>query len=254
MGCIGIFDRCEHFETIWIGGVEMSLVEGYLEFVQQSFNTGSTNYTDIITNLENISQALQAQTSSKEIDRIEQIKKLVSEQGDVRILEDNNLFSRVENITSRLDLSQSSARSVYRLSEDLIHDIKSARNWLSEYEKVAKQLTMYSMSKLITLGQAILGKAVEDCPYKTGTLRASGVLIVYKDYIIIAFAAPYATYVHELVGNRHETGRAKFLELAVQEFLPNRASWIETNDNKTLLVKIGINSQVNLTHNIAGKW
>ena len=67
-------------------------------------------------------------------------------------------------------------------------------------------------------------------------------------YIIIAFTAPYATYVHEnmeiahpIHGDRDCGGRAKFLEIAVQVVFPDRQVWVEHLGTNDVSVKIGIN-------------
>ena len=104
-------------------------------------------------------------------------------------------------------------------------------------------------SELITLGKSILGRAIELTPMKTGTLRKSGVMFDFGTYIIIAFTAPYASYVHENLSISHPIhasnpncgGRAKFLEIALQEFFPDRHVWTEIHGYNGVMCKISIN-------------
>lgn len=68
--------------------------------------------------------------------------------------------------------------------------------------------------------QLTLTKAIGYTPVDTGALRNSGFVKIEGTDIIIGFggpAAPYATYVHEILTNQHPVGQAKFLERAVQE-------------------------------------
>lgn len=103
-------------------------------------------------------------------------------------------------------------------------------------------------TELLALGKTILGRAVELCPMKTGTLRKSGILLDFGTYVIISFTAPYATYVHENMEIAHPIhdgrdcgGRAKFLEIAVQEVFPDRQVWVEHLGTNDVSVKISIN-------------
>ena len=68
------------------------------------------------------------------------------------------------------------------------------------------------------------------------------------DYIIVTFTAPYASYVHENLeiahphhGGRNCGGRAKFLEIALQEFFPNKTVWTEILGHEGIYVKIEMN-------------
>lgn len=73
---------------------------------------------------------------------------------------------------------------------------------------------------LYTQAQRTLTKAIGYTPVDTGALRASGLVSIQGQDIFISFggpAAPYAIYVHEILGNAHPVGQAKFLERAIIE-------------------------------------
>lgn len=231
----------------------LGAVDGYLKFVQQHFNTDN-NYGTIVRNLEEVSETLRQEQDKRKENRLGVIEDLIRRKNEINLLKDEKLFGRVVDITSKLQIEGTGINSVLRMSDKLIYDIDNTRQWLAEYENVLKNLEFNSMEKLITLGKAILGRAIELCPIDTGTLRASGTMMVFDGYIIISFAAPYATYVHENLEVEHNVGRAKFLEVAVQEFLPNKSTWIETHEDKAVLVKIGIDNSVIYRHNTIGKW
>jgi len=73
--------------------------------------------------------------------------------------------------------------------------------------------------------EAVLTRAKELCPVKTGFLVNSGELgdIMLESGLIsveIGFNASYAGYVHEILTNKHPQGHAKFLETAINELGP----------------------------------
>ena len=136
----------------------------------------------------------------------------------------------------------------YKLADEIIFDLHIARDWISSFLKFQKELQLIegvvpgaSHEELLTLGKAILGRATELCPIKTGKLRKSGYLIDYGHTVEIGFNADYALYVHDNLNNKHDVGRAKFLEVAVQEIFPHKTVWVEHLGYKKLYVTISIN-------------
>ena len=219
-------------------------VDDYLKFVQQSFNTGDINFMSILKQLDAFAKS--KQTYSNEAanlrDRLDTIT----------ILKDFSKYKKFDKL-GNFNLSSSGLIEVYKVSNDIIRDIDVARDWLASYKRFNILTSTLSLdglhSELIKLGQSILGRAIELTPMKTGTLRKSGVLLDFGTYIIIAFTAPYATYVHENMEIAHPNhtsnpncgGRAKFLEIALQEFFPDRQVWTEIHGYNGVMCKISIN-------------
>lgn len=219
-------------------------VDTYLKFVQQSFNTSNTSFIDILQQLNTLANS--KQTYSNEAanlrDRLETIT----------ILKDFNKYKKFDKL-GNFGLSSNSLRQTYRVADDIIKDINVARDWISSYKKFSMSISKLNItglhSELITLGKSILGRAIELTPMKTGTLRKSGVMFDFGTYIIIAFTAPYASYVHENLSISHPIhasnpncgGRAKFLEIALQEFFPDRHVWTEIHGYNGVMCKISIN-------------
>ena len=219
-------------------------VDTYLKFVQQSFNTSNTSFIDILQQLNTLANS--KQTYSNEAanlrDRLDTIT----------ILKDFNKYKKFDKL-GNFGLSSNSLRQTYRVADDIIKDINVARDWISSYKKFSMSISKLNItglhSELITLGKSILGRAIELTPMKTGTLRKSGVMFDFGDYIIIAFTAPYASYVHENLSISHPIhasnpncgGRAKFLEIALQEFFPDRHVWTEIHGYNGVMCKISIN-------------
>lgn len=218
-------------------------LDEYLKFVQQSFNTNDVSFNDIIKQLENI-----AKTDSVNYTEAIDLKNRLDL---IPILKDINKYKKFDKLGD-FDFSDRGLRQVYKVSDDIIKDINTARNWIRDYKRFSSLLNKVGIQglhiELLALGKTILGRAVELCPMKTGTLRKSGILLDFGTYIIIAFTAPYATYVHEnlsishpIHGDRDCGGRAKFLEIAVQEVFPDRQVWVEHLGTNDVSVKISIN-------------
>lgn len=218
-------------------------LDEYLKFVQQSFNTSDVSFNDIIKQLENI-----AKTDSVNYTEAIDLKNRLDL---IPILKDINKYKKFDKLGD-FDFSDRGLRQVYKVSDDIIKDINTARNWIRDYKIFYSLLSKVGIqglhTELLTLGKTILGRAVELCPMKTGTLRKSGILLDFGTYIIISFTAPYATYVHEnmeishpIHGGRDCGGRAKFLEIAVQEVFPDRQVWVEHLGTNDVSVKISIN-------------
>lgn len=219
-------------------------LDEYLKFVQQSFNTSDVSFNDIIKQLEYI-----AKTDSVNYAEAVDLKNRLDL---IHILKDINKYKKFDKLGD-FDFSDRGLRQVYKVSDDIIKDINTARNWIRDYQRFSSLLSKVGMqglhTELLVLGKTILGRAVELCPMKTGTLRKSGILLDFGTYIIISFTAPYATYVHENMEIAHPNhssnpdcgGRAKFLEIAVQEVFPDRQVWVEHLGTNDVSVKISIN-------------
>jgi len=102
---------------------------------------------------------------------------------------------------------------------------------LDELERALRQAgdTAYRLLRVALRNEAetVMTTAKLRTPVDTGALRASGHVADEsrpgKAKMTLAYggaAAPYAIYVHELTGNRHPVGQAKFLESAVLEAAP----------------------------------
>lgn len=218
-------------------------LDDYLKFVQQSFNTNDVSFNDIIKQLENI-----AKTDTVNYTEAIDLKNRLDL---IPILKDINKYKKFDKLGD-FDFSDRGLRQVYKVSDSIIKDINTARNWIRDYKRFSSLLSKVGMqglhTELLALGKTILGRAVELCPMDTGTLRKSGILLDFGTYIVIAFTAPYATYVHEnlsishpIHGDRDCGGRAKFLEIAVQEVFPDRQVWVEHLGTNDVSVKISIN-------------
>jgi hypothetical protein len=231
-------------------------VDEYLKFVQQSFNTDDFNFAHIISELDAVSKQFAPIMNKRNQEYINRAEKLKKEADKITILKDFNKYNKFDKL-GNLGLDRLGLLETYKVSEDIIKDIQVARDWLDSYKEFKKLSRLYNANniaeathnELITLGKSILGRAIELTPMKTGFLRESGTLYDLGNYIIIAFTAPYATYVHENLSISHPIhasnpncgGRAKFLEIALQEFLPDRSVWVETEGFSGVYVKIGLN-------------
>lgn len=225
-----------------------------LKFVQQNFNTSDLEFIDIVRQLAEYANSPSETARRNKSDRIKRnmASKLSNELKKITILTDIAKYKKFERL-GNLGLDANGLREVYRVSDEIIKDINVAREWLKSYERfrrLSRQADNIDVhSELIMLGKSILGRAIELTPMKTGYLRSSGVMYDMGDYIIIAFIAPYASYVHENleIGHPHHAsnvncgGRAKFLEVALQEFFPDRQVWTEIHGYGGVMVKIGIN-------------
>lgn len=226
----------------------MKPVDSYLQFVQEVFNVDSPGFNDIVKSFNIITKNLQDTVDRRAKESLERAQSLRAKMQNLNIIKDDVLFDRFEDLMSTYNITSPGATDIMRVAKDLVYDLQNARDWLSEYQKLLQIGFSNQMEQLITLGKAILARAVELCPIDTGLLRSSGTLIVYGDSIVIVFAAPYATYVHENMENYHPYGRAKFLEIALQEFLPNKQVWVEILGESTVYAKISIGNRVTYKH------
>jgi len=239
-----------------------SLLDIYLDAVTVLFNTdgGSIDFEWISKELRNV--VTEFNNNTKHLRNNVELKGNLQEtknqlnilnktKSKANVLDEKILTDRFEEITDKLDLSTTSINKAIRATKELVYDLDSAREWYKELQKVLKkmqQLELGSMEALIEIGKAILGRAVELCPIDTGALRSSGSLLIYDDYIVIVFSAPYATYVHENMSNYHPIGRAKFLEIALQEFMPDKMVWVELEGTGMVYAKIGLDKSVLYKH------
>ena len=227
-------------------------VDEYLKFVQQSFNTDDFNFAHIVQELDSISKQFAPIMDQRNKEYFEQAERLRREADRVTILKDFDKYKKFDKLGT-FGFDNIGLLETYRVAEDIRKDIKVARDWLDSYKKFRELNLKYNVEsthdELITLGKSILGRAIELTPMKTGFLRESAVMFDFGNYIEIMFTAPYATYVHENLSISHPIhtsnpncgGRAKFLEIALQEFLPDRHVWVETEGYGGVYAKIGLN-------------
>lgn len=186
----------------------------------------------------------------------EEAARLRHEQAQLRIQSEGDILEKVNDITDEIarqvnNFDNLKISKIIRMSDSIVDELEATRDWMNAYKSFIRKMRRTksnSMKALVAVGKAILGRAVELCPYKTGSLRKSGILIVYKNYIEIVFTAPYATYVHENMENSHPYGRAKFLELALQEFFPNKSVWVEIHGESIVYARISLNYNVIYEH------
>lgn len=229
--------------------------DSYLKFVQQSFNVDSSDdFKDILKALDAFANSPSevARRDKKEKDRKEYAKRLHDEATKITILYEPDKYTKFNKLGD-LSLSSYGLRQAYGASDEIIKDINVARDWIDDYRKFRNKHLGASdpesiHNELLILGKSILGRAIELCPMKSGYLRSTGILYDFGTHIWIAFTAPYATYVHEnleikhpLHGGRNCGGRAKFLEIALQEFFPDKTVWTEHTGKGVVLVAIGLN-------------
>lgn len=229
-------------------------IDDSLRFIQESFNTGDVSFLEIVRQLERYanSPSLQAHFAKEEAKQKREAERLAKELSTITILTDFDKYNKFDQL-GNFGLGSSGLVGSYKVADDIIKDIRKARQWLKSYNRYRNSLVTHQNynlhDDLIKLGKSILGRAIELTPMDTGLLRRSGTLYDFGSYIIIAFTAPYAVYVHEnleIAHPRHADnpdcgGEAKFLEKAVQEFFPDRTVWVEVLGEDTVSVKISIN-------------
>lgn len=224
------------------------VTDEYLKFIEQSFNTDNVSFLDIVKSLNDISK-------SKDFNKnIRDLANNLNQGLKVTPILDFDKYDKFERLGDKLGINIDDLNEVYRVSDEIVRDINKARDWLASYKSFRsaidnKIIPEDTHKELLLLGKSILGRAIELTPIKTGLLRSSGFLLDYTSYIIIGFAAPYATYVHENLAINHPHhvsnpncgGRAKFLELALQEFFPNQSVWVEIHGIRGVVAKIALN-------------
>lgn len=157
--------------------------------------------------------------------------------------------SRFATLADAMDYDDFGVQRVYKVVDELLYDIRHVRNWISDFRVlVNSDFGLSAFGQLVVLGQAILGRAVELCPIETGALRKSGTLIIYDDSIVITFACPYATYVHEDLSKHHDIGQAKFLEIALQEMLPKQTVWVEYHGEDVVWCSLSLDNTLKYKH------
>lgn len=165
------------------------------------------------------------------------------------IIETKYWHGRFKRLANAIGYGDMRIMDIYKVTDDILYDIHTGRNWISDFKVLAtSDYGITAMGQLVTLGQAILGMATQLCPMETGRLRQSGTLLVYDNYIVIYFDCPYATYVHDDLNKHHNIGQAKFLEVAMQQMLPNRQVWVEHEGENIVWCSISINYGVRYGH------
>lgn len=228
-------------------------VDEYLKFVQESFNTSDFDFKRVAEQLDNVAKSFAPEMDKRNKEAQERAARLREQLDKVIILRDFDKYNKFDRL-GNFGLDSTGLLETYRVAADIINDIQVARDWLASYKEFSKFYKTvndpYTLhSELIILGKSILGRAIELTPKKTGYLRSTGVLYDFGTYIVIAFTASYASYVHENLEIAHPHhasnpncgGRAKFLEIAMQEFFPNRRVWTEIHGYSGVSVKIAIN-------------
>lgn len=211
----------------------------YLKFVQQHFNVKDFSITKALHDIDMMSKNYSLDRTLADTDRIRMA------------LKDFDKFNKYGD----LGFSGIGLNDVYQLVQEIREDAKVYHNWLVKYKrylKAAKKVHTGTKEdlheELVVLGKAIIARATELTPIDTGFLRSSAFLYDFVDYVIMGFAAPYATYVHEnmsishpMHGDRNCYGQAKFLEKALQEFFPDTSVWVEHTGEGVVQAKIAIN-------------
>lgn len=213
--------------------------------IQKSLNSTNINFQDIVDNLNRY-----AEEHSDELDKRQltiDAQRLSEELSKQLILVNEDSYE--DKFESLGNFGIDDVKDVVRLCDDIIKDVKHARKWINMYYDFARKFTSLddllnpeiSHKNIVNLGKAILARAIELCPMDTGNLRRSGIMVETKDSVIIAFACDYASYVHEDLNNHHDVGRAKFLEIALQETFPERYIWVEIHGYKGISVTLSVN-------------
>lgn len=226
----------------------------YLKFVQQSFNTNDFNFESLSKELETLSKEFGPIMDLKAKQAAARAERLREELNRVVVIRDYKKYDKFDKL-GNFNLDSAGLIETYKVSEEILKDIQVARDWLDSYKQFKRfykglgEIKQNLHGELLLLGKSILGRAIELAPMDTGNLRRSGVLYDFGTYIVIGFTAPYATYVHENLEIKHPVhrnnpncaGRAKFLEIALQEFFPDRHVWTEIHGYSGVSAKIGIN-------------
>ncbi|WIV13203.1 hypothetical protein [Proteiniborus sp. MB09-C3] len=218
------------------------------DVIQKNFNIEDTGYKSMIAELESLAAILKTNQDKNNTIRVREVEELLRNKGQAQLIEDKQMFNRIVDISKNINLEQGKLKQVIRMADDLIFDIKNTRDWLNKYQSIMKRGYYTSQDKLELLGKAILGRAIELCPIDTGLLRTSGSLLIGNGFIVIVFTAPYASYVHENMAVYHPVGQAKFLELALSEFIPNKTTWVETHGKNIVYARIDLAMNVKYKH------
>lgn len=230
----------------------LQLSDKFLKLIQDNFNVNDSgtisSYDDIVQSLELLSNSVA--NNNKNSTLKSGLNNLIATKKSISILEENKFRQEVSKVADSIT-SGDKVSVTASIIDDFIYDVKKMQDWLEKYHDVVKRMfdkSPYMLESLIALGQLILTEAVALCPIETGNLRKSGTLLVGKDYIIIYFSAPYATYVHENLNAMHITGRAKFLEVTLQRYFPDRSVWVELHGESIVWCKISLDYKVEFRH------
>lgn len=251
----------------------LDMADSALRFIQLNFNTSDTSYEDLLDNLLEGQKVLERIKQSRELNNIERqalksANELVKtgETLNTPLKADYGLFNDLSDEISSIlgdKIQGNKIPTTLGVADKIVDDIVNTRDWLNKYNKLQKvinnklssnrvdQSLIYELLRedLLNLGRSVLGRAIELTPKDTGNLRRSAVLIDLGNAIEIAYTADYATYVHENMEIHHPNhlnnpdcgGQAKFLEVALQEFFPDRRVWVEVHGYSGVSVRIGIN-------------
>lgn len=218
------------------------------DVIQKSFNIEDNGYASMITELERLADVLKETQDKNNANRIRIIEDLLATKDRAKLIDDKKMFNRIVDISKNINLEQGKLKQVIRMADDLIFDIENTRDWLSKYETAINKYYFTSQERLELLGKAILGRAIELCPIDTGLLRTSGTLVIGNGFIVIVFTAPYASYVHENMEVYHPVGRAKFLEIALSEFISDKTTWVEIHGENMVYARIDLAMNVKYKH------
>ena len=220
--------------------MSQTILDKYLNFLKRNFNTKKAtmaDYNEYVKLLDAVSKDTQDTVSRRKADEL--LMKLKPNKQILDIYNIDDLFIEAS--------SSDSTETVYKAIDDLVVDIKNARNWLDNYEEFVDSLRAAPYNgmvhdKIKALGKAIYGRSIELCPIDTGTLRDSAVLRVGSNYFEIEYRAPYAAYVHDNALALHAEGTTyKFLEIAAQEFLGDaEVVWVDILGESKILLHVAI--------------
>lgn len=85
-------------------------------------------------------------------------------------------------------------------------------------DRLLGELEALTPEALAAGGEVIRAAAAPKTPVETGRLVGSAAVVDEgDDAVAVVYDGPYARYQHERLDLRHETGQAKYLEMAVIE-------------------------------------
>lgn len=237
-----------------------------LSWIQKSFTINSGVSGSLVGALDTVTNYINYMNNNNNVRKIQDIvdkrklkeaKRLATDSKKVKLI--NNAGDFYRQFDALGDFGVGNITGAYKAADNIIKDINTTRMWITKYKNWVSNIRLMNnivnQEQLVRLGLSILGRAVELCPKETGLLRSSGLLIEQPGEVIITFTAPYASYVHEnlnivhpIHGDRDCGGRAKFLELAAQEFFPNKTVWTEITGYGGVMIRINISGKLEYKH------
>lgn len=170
-----------------------------------------------------------------QLDQMNRIKELTKEKEEV--LSGTEVDKLGQYIHDNINFENND--NIMKMCEESVRRIRSTEEWLKEIEFNRNKLDIETI-------QMIMARAVDLCPEDTGTLKRSAFIRIFEDRAIIGFNCVYGYYVHENLNTRHSKGQAKFLERAIQEFLPNTTVAVHLYERSMLYAVIYDNGKVEL--------